>query len=144
MADDTLRFRDGGGWEEVAGYSRAVRRGSRIAVSGTTANGPDGNALYPGDTYAQTRAALDMALAAVRALGGRSEDVVRTRLYLAPNADWEGAARAHGDLLGAVAPANTTLHVAGLIGEGFLVEVEVEAELPPEGSSSAIRAKSQT
>jgi enamine deaminase RidA (YjgF/YER057c/UK114 family) len=139
VADRTLRYRDGGAWEQSAGYSRAVRRGSRISVSGTTANGPGGAALHPGDTYAQTTAALDTALASVRALGGRTEDVVRTRLYLAPEADWKGAARAHRDLLGVVAPANTTLHVARLIGEGFLVEVEVEAEVLPEGSSSAPR-----
>jgi enamine deaminase RidA (YjgF/YER057c/UK114 family) len=135
VPDATRRFRDGGGWEERAGYSRGVRRGARIAISGTTANAPDGSALYPGDSYAQTRAALTRALAAVEALGGAAEDVVQTRVYLAPEADWQGAARAHAELLGSVAPANTTLHVAALIGEGFLVEVEVEAELSPEGDS---------
>ncbi|MDQ6774019.1 MAG: Rid family hydrolase [Candidatus Dormibacteraeota bacterium] len=123
------RYRDGGGWEERAGYSRAARTGRRIAVSGTTASGPDGEALHPGDAYAQARAALERALAALAALGGVPEDVLRTRLYLAPGADWEGAGRAHAELLGEVAPANTTLHVAGLVGDGFLVEVELEAEL---------------
>lgn len=124
----SVRYRDGGVWEESAGYSRAVRRGSRIEVSGTTADGPDGRALHPGDSYGQARAALERALAAVAALGGRVDDVVRTRCYLAPEADWRGAARAHAELLGHVAPANTTLHVARLIGDGLLVEVEVEAE----------------
>ena len=114
------RHRDGGGWEESAGYSRAARRGNRIAVSGTTAEGPD--------VYAQTLSALRRTIAAVEALGGRREDILRTRLFLAPGADWEAAGRAHAELLGDVAPANTTLHVAELIG-GFLVEVEVEAEL---------------
>jgi enamine deaminase RidA (YjgF/YER057c/UK114 family) len=132
VLQETRRYRDGGGWEAAAGYSRAVRRFGRIAVSGTTANGPDGRVLHPGDSYGQARAALERALAAVEALGGRLEDVVRTRLYLAPESDWEGACRAHAEVLGAVAPANTTLHVAGLIGEGFLVEVEMEAEVPPE------------
>lgn len=132
MPEETQRYRDGGGWEVAAGYSRAVRRFGRIAVSGTTANGPDGRALHPGDSYGQARAAIEKALVAVRALGGLPEDVVRTRLYLAPGADWEAACRAHADVLGAVAPANTTLHVAALIGEGFLVEVELEAELSPE------------
>jgi enamine deaminase RidA (YjgF/YER057c/UK114 family) len=121
-----------------------VRRGARIAISGTTANAPDGSALHPGDSYAQAHAALTRALAAVEALGGQAEDVVRTRLYLAPDADWEGAARAHAELLGSVAPANTTLHVAGLIGEGFLVEVEVEAELPPDRDRPAAASSSQT
>ena len=130
MPSLTRRYRDGGGWEDLAGYSRAVRRFGRIVVSGTTASGADGRALHLGDCYEQSRVAIERALAAVRALGGRPEDVVRTRLYLAPGADWEGAARAHADLLGAVAPANTMLHVAGLIGEGFLVEVELDAELP--------------
>jgi len=119
--DSTQRFRDGGGWEESAGYSRAVRRANHIAVSGTTAEG-DG-------TYEQTRAAIERSLAAVRRLGGRDEDVVRSRVYLVPDADWEAAARAHAELLGAVAPANTMLTVASLIGEGFLVEVEIEAVL---------------
>lgn len=116
-----MRYRDGGGWEELAGYSRAARRGSRIAVSGTTADGVD--------TYAQTLSALHRALSAVEALGGGAADVLRTRLYLAPGADWEAASRAHAEVLGHVAPANTTLHVAALIGDGFLVEVEVDAEL---------------
>jgi enamine deaminase RidA (YjgF/YER057c/UK114 family) len=132
MPGATRHHRDGSGWEESAGYSRAVRRFGRIAVSGTTATGPDGRALHPGDTYGQARAALERAVGAVEALGGRIEDVVRTRLFLSPAADWEAAARAHVELLGEVAPANTMLRVAGLIGDGFLVEVEIDAELPPQ------------
>lgn len=127
-----MRYRDGSGWEELAGYSRAARRGTRIAVSGTTATAPDGSALHRGDCYAQTVIALERALEAVAALGGAPEDVLRTRLYLTPDADWQAACRAHAELLGHVAPANTTLHVAGLIGEGFVVEVELEAELGAE------------
>jgi len=130
VADNTQRYRDGRGWEEAAGYSRAVRRFGHIAVSGTTATAPDGSALRPGDSYGQTHAAIEQGLAGVRALGGRREDVTRTRLYLAPAADWREAARAHAEIFGQVAPANTTLLVAGLIGEDFLVEVELEAELP--------------
>lgn len=127
--DPLVRFRDGGGWEQRAGYSRAVRRGDRIEVSGTTANGRDGRVQWRGDTGGQTRAALELALTAVEGLGGRRRDVIRTRVYLAPAADWEAAARAHADLLGDVAPANTTVVVHSLIGEGFLVEVEVEAQV---------------
>ena len=123
MPKGTQRYRDGRGWEERAGYSRAVRRGSRIWVSGTTA------ADEAADTYGQTRQAIDQALAAVQKLGGSKSDVVRTRVMLAPDADWEGAARAHVQLLGDVAPANTMVYVGGLIGDGYLVEVEVEAEL---------------
>ena len=121
MGESTQRYRDGGGWEESAGYSRAVRRHHHIAVSGTTAEGAD--------TYEQTRAALERALAAVRELGGHIEDVVRSRVYLVPDADWEAAARAHAELLGQVAPANTMLRVESLIGDEFLVEVEIEAVL---------------
>jgi enamine deaminase RidA (YjgF/YER057c/UK114 family) len=122
MANETRRHRDGRGWEKKAGYSRAVRRGSRIVVSGTTA--ADASA----DTYGQTRAAIEQALQAVVALGGTKDDVVRTRIMLAPDADWEAAARAHVQLLGDVAPANTMVYVAGLVGDGYLVEVEVDAE----------------
>jgi enamine deaminase RidA (YjgF/YER057c/UK114 family) len=106
-----------------------VRRSGHIAVSGTTATGPDGGALHPGDTYRQTLAALDRAIKAVRALGGGVDDVVRTRVYLAPGADWEEASRAHAEVMASVAPANTMLYVANLIGDGFLVEVELEATL---------------
>jgi enamine deaminase RidA (YjgF/YER057c/UK114 family) len=128
VAGVTRRHRDGGGWEQKAGYSRAVRRGGRIAVSGTTANGDGGRALHPGDSYGQTLVALERAVAALNALGGDLEDVIRTRVYLAPGADWEEAARAHAVVVGSVAPANTMLYVARLIGDGFLVEVELEAE----------------
>ena len=134
MPGATRHHRDGSGWEESSGYSRAVRRFGRIAVSGTTATGPDGSALHPGDTYGQARAALERAVGAVEALGGNIEDIVRTRLYLSPAADWEAAARAHVELLGMVAPANTIVHVASLIGDGFLVEVEIDAELAPQES----------
>lgn len=121
------RVLDGTGWETAAGYSRAARTGCCIAVSGTTDHSPDGTAAHPGDVEAQTRACLQRALAAVEALGGTREQVLRTRLLLVPGADWAGAARAHAELLGDVAPANTTLYVAGLVGEGFLVEVELDA-----------------
>lgn len=124
----TRRHVDGTGWETSAGYSRAVRRGSRIAVSGTTAHGGSG-VLHPGDTYSQTMVALQRALAAVEALDGEPDSVVRSRIFLAPDADWEAAARAHAEVLGRVSPANTTLFVHALVGEGFLVEVELEAEV---------------
>ena len=123
----TRRHAGDGGWQQQAGYSRAVRRGPVITVSGTTAAGPEGAALCPGDTLGQARAALERVLAAVAALGGAPEDVIRTVVYLAPGASWEQAAQAHKEALGDVAPANTMLYVAGLIGDGFLVEVEAMA-----------------
>jgi enamine deaminase RidA (YjgF/YER057c/UK114 family) len=123
----TRRYTDSSGWQEQAGYSRAVRRGQVITVSGTTAAGPDGAALCPGDTLGQTRICLQRVVAALAALGGQPADVVRTAVYLAPGANWEEAAQAHREALGQVAPANTMLYVAQLIGDGFCVEVEAMA-----------------
>lgn len=123
----TRRYTDSSGWQEEAGYSRAVRRGPFVAVSGTTATGPDGAALCPGDTLGQTRICLQRVLAALAALGGRPADVVRTVVYLAPDANWEQAAQAHREALGPIAPASTMVHVAELIGDGFCVEVEAMA-----------------
>ena len=96
-------------------------------VSGTTATGPDGTALHPGDTGAQALECLKRIEGALAALGARLDDVVRTVVYLAPGASWEQAARAHRDVLGDVRPANTMLYVGGLIGDGFLVEIEAQA-----------------
>lgn len=121
------RYREGVGFEDVAGYSRAVRAGNVIAVSGTGDVTADGTVGNPGKTYAQTLAALERALAAVERLGGRREDVIRTRLYLTREAEWRDAVRAHKELLGGIDPANTTLFVAGFVVPELLVEVEVEA-----------------
>jgi enamine deaminase RidA (YjgF/YER057c/UK114 family) len=123
------RYREGVGFEETAGYSRAARHGNRIAVSGTGDVAGDGTVGHPGDTYGQTRSSFERALAAVEQLGGRRGDVIRSRIYLAPQADWREAARAHKELLGGVDPANTTLFVAGFVAEEMLVEVEVDAEV---------------
>lgn len=129
LPQGTTRFRDGASWQAKAGYSRAVRRGNIIAVSGTTSSGPDGQPLFPGDTWAQTADAIARGLEAVAALGGTVADVIRTRIYLDPQADWEGAAEAHHEAFTKVAPANTMLHVDTLIGPGLLAEVEIEALL---------------
>jgi enamine deaminase RidA (YjgF/YER057c/UK114 family) len=126
-ASQADRYFDGGGHEELAGYARAVRRGNSITVSGTTANDGAGGALHVGDTGAQTAAALRKALDAVEGLGGSVGDVVRTRIYLAPTADWRAASAAHAAALGSVNPANTVVFVHGLVGDDFLVEVEVDA-----------------
>jgi enamine deaminase RidA (YjgF/YER057c/UK114 family) len=123
------RYREGAGFEELAGYSRAARRGRWIVVSGTGDIARDGTVGHPGDSYGQTRASLERALAAVEGLGGSREDVIRTRLYLAPKAEWRDAVRAHKELLGGIDPANTTFFVAGFIAEEMLVEVELDARL---------------
>jgi enamine deaminase RidA (YjgF/YER057c/UK114 family) len=122
-----------GGFEEVGGYSRAVRAGTTIAVSGTAATGPDGSALFPGDAGAQAAECFRRALAAVEALGGSPGDVIRTRIFLVSGADWRGAVAAHREAFGGVAPANTTVFVSGFPPEGVLVEVELDAVLPDPG-----------
>jgi enamine deaminase RidA (YjgF/YER057c/UK114 family) len=118
-----------GGFEEVAAYSRAVRAGDYIAVSATAATGEDGRGLYEGDTYAQTRCAFERALEAVTELGGAAADVLRTRMYLGPDADWRRAVDAHAELFDGVFPANSTYFVAGFVPANVLVEVEVDAIL---------------
>lgn len=125
--------REGGGFPEAAAYSRAVRIGCHVAVSGTAPL--DGaTLLHPGDTYGQALAALRKALGAAAELGAQPDDVIRTRVLLAAGSDWEGAVRAHGEVFAGVDPANTTYFVAGFIPEGVLVEVELDAvvaEPPP-------------
>jgi enamine deaminase RidA (YjgF/YER057c/UK114 family) len=121
------RYRDGSPFEAVASYCRAVRSGGAVAVSGTAATGPDGSALHPGDTFAQTKDAFERALEAAQKLGAEREVVVRTRVFLAPESDWREAVRAHHEVFEGVDPANTTLFVAGFIPPGVLVEVELDA-----------------
>ena len=124
------RVPDAGGFGETAAYSRAVRAGPHVAVSGT-ASLSEGRVLHPGDAYRQTEAAIGRALAAAAELGARNEDVVRTRLLLAPGCDWREVARAHAETFAGINPANTTYYVGGLIPDGALVEVELDAVLEP-------------
>ena len=112
-------------WESMAGYSRAVRVGDRILVSGTTATGPDG-LVGADDPAAQARYAIDKIEAAIRQLGGRLEDVVRTRVYVSDIAHWEAVARTHGERFGHIRPANTLVE-ARLVGPEYVVEIEAEA-----------------
>jgi enamine deaminase RidA (YjgF/YER057c/UK114 family) len=122
------RFREGAGMEELAGYSRAVRHGNLIVVSGPGDLAGNGTIGHPGDTYGQARVAFERSIAAIEELGGRREDVVRSRIYCTPESDWQGALRAHQELLGEVAPVNTTVIVVGFPAPGMLVEVELDAE----------------
>ena len=113
-------YREGGGFEEAAAYSRAVRIGQHVAGSGTSPR--DG-----GDVYEQTREAITRALAAAGQLGASKEDVLRTRLLLTQGCDWQGAIRAHAEAFAGIAPANTTYFVSGFIPEDVLVEFELDA-----------------
>lgn len=121
-----LRIDTGSVWEGLAGYSRAMRVGERILVSGTTATHGAGEVVCPGDPGAQAVYVLDKIRAAIEALGGRMEDVVRTRVYLADVADWEPVSRVHGRVFGEARPANTLLAVDALVGD-YRVEIEAEA-----------------
>ncbi len=113
-------------WEEIAGFSRAVRVDNRILVSGTTATGPDGTVVGAGDPAAQMRYIIDKIEAAITSLGGSLRDVVRTRIYVRHITDWEPVARVHGERFGAIRPANTLIE-ARMVGDTYLVEMEAEA-----------------
>lgn len=116
-------------WETLASYARAVRIGPHIWVSGTTATDADGNLVGAGDAAAQTHFALRKIEAALVQLGAGLSDVVRTRIYVRDLADWEAAARVHGEVFSAIRPANTLVQ-AQLVGDGYRVEVEADAYVP--------------
>jgi enamine deaminase RidA (YjgF/YER057c/UK114 family) len=114
-------------WEPVAGYSRAVRIGPWVAVSGTTAASPTGPAECGDDIAEQTRVALARVLEALAAAGASIEDVVRTRMFVTDIARWEAVARVHGEVFGDVRPATSMVEVSALIDPSLLIEVEADA-----------------
>lgn len=113
-------------WEAMAGYSRAVRIGDTVYVSGTTASNEQGEVKHPGDAGAQTIYIIRKIERALTQAGARLEDVVRTRVFVRNIADWEAVARAHGEIFGEIRPANTLVQ-AELIDERMLVEIEAVA-----------------
>jgi len=116
----------GSPYEKPVGYSRAVRIGNQIAVSGTAPIGDDGKPAYPGDLYRQTVRCLEIIFNAIREAGGKPEHILRTRVYLTDISRWEEAAKAHGESFSDIRPACTFVEVNRLVEKEWLVEIEAD------------------
>ncbi len=119
-------------WEQRVGYSRAIRVGSWIEVSGTVAANDSNLVVSPGDPYAQTRFILTKIEQALIAVGSSLQDVIRTRIYVTDMAHWEAIATAHGEVFGQICPASTLVQIQALINPDYLVEIEATAMITPQ------------
>jgi enamine deaminase RidA (YjgF/YER057c/UK114 family) len=117
-------------WAEPIGYSRAVRVGSQVFVSGTAPVAPDGSTASPGDPYLQAKRCLEIIVGALEQAGAKPEHVVRTRIYLTNAEHWQEVGKAHGEVFSGVMPATSLVVVARLIDDDMLVEIEADAVIP--------------
>ena len=123
------KYSSGAKWESIVGYSRAVKVGTRIYVTGTTATDESGEIVGIGNAYLQTVQAINNVQKALHALGATLENVVRTRIFVTDISQWEEHGRAHGEFFKEIMPATTMVEVSKLIDERMLVEIEADAEL---------------